>query len=476
MTSKAERWMRAVAIGAIGWAALCLQAGCGETPARSPLVDVTVAQNPVNLLSCFVRWTTETPTTSAVEFGEGALYTHRVSDDRWGTDHELLVFGLHAEAEVHLQAVSLDEDGVESRSGELVFSTPALPFDNPVAQLSVADADRVQPGWTLAGFTFHGPESPLPTYVAAMLDPQGEPIWTYSPPSGQAASELDVSLVDGDRVLIGAAVFPGDFPVEVDLAGAHVWEGPEQPDFLTPGYMHHAFGKLDNGNYLTLISDFVDGNLTEVVREFEPDGETAWTWNAFDHMEIPPGELSWLNAVTVDADRGVAHVNSRGQSLLMEVDRADGSVLWSLGAGGDFTAAANHEYPWFAHAHAPEIQADGNVLLHDNGPSERGYSRAVEYALDLDARTAEIVWEYPAGEPADPWYAHEFGDANRLDNGNTLITQLDEAGDVPRCHLVEVAPDGTVVWEVLLRSEASGEWAQAYTAVRIPALVEELGD
>ena len=466
--------MRGYAPGVVGCAAIWLLWGCGEQPGGSSPFVATVAPNPANLLSCFVRWTTDVPATSAVEFGEGESYAYRVSDDELVTDHELLVFGLHAETEVHLQAVSLDAQAVESRSENLVFSTPELPFEAIAAQVSTGDADRVQPGWTLAGFTFHQPDPPMPAYVVAMLDPQGEPVWYYTPPSGQAASELDVSLVDGDHVLIGAAVFPGDFPVEVDLAGEHVWEGPEQKDFLTPGYMHHAFGKLDNGHYLTLSSGFVDGNLTEVAWEFDADAETAWTWNAHDHIEIPPGELSWLNAVTVDLGRDVAYVNSRGQSLLMEVDHSDGSVLWSLGEGGDFAAATDHDHPWFDYAHAPEIQVDGNVLLHDNGTSDRAYSRAVEYALDLDSMTAEIVWEYPSGEPAEPWYSYQFGDANRLDNGNTLITQLDETGDVPRCHMVEVTADGTVVWEIVLRSEATGEWVQAYTGVRIPVLVEQL--
>jgi len=455
-------------------AAIVLLVGCADQPAAPSLSDVSVKENPASVLSFFVRWTTDTPATSVVEFGEGEAYTHRVGEGEMVTEHEVLVFGVHAQTEVHLQAVSLDEGSVEARSEDHVFSTPELPFEPIVAEVSLDEAERVQPGWTLAGFTFHQPDTPLPAYVVAMLDSQGEPVWYYTPPSGLAASELDVSLVGGDHVLIGAAVLPGDSPVEVDLAGEHVWEGPEQQDFLLPGYMHHAFGKLDNGNYLTLSSDFADGNLTEVVWEFDPDGETAWTWNAHDHIEIPPGELSWLNAVTVDLDRGVAHVNSRGQSLLMEVDRSDGSVVWALGEGGDFTAVSGHDHPWFDYAHAPEIQADGNVLLHDNGTSDRGYSRVVEYALDLDAMTAEIVWEYPTGEPTDPWYAYQFGDANRLDNGNTLITQLDETGDVPRCHMLEVAPDGAVVWEILLRSEASGEWVQAYTGVRIPALVEEL--
>ena len=446
--------------------------GCAEDGGALVLTDLVVEDNPGNVLSCFVRWTTDEPASSWVEFGESQVHSHHVGGDERVTDHEVLVFGLHANAEVSLQAVSEDSNGVEARSDELTYETAALPFESIVAEVWGGDDEPVQPGWTLAGFTFHQSEVPLPAYVVAMLDLEGEPVWYYTPPSGQPASELDVSLLAAGHVLIGAAMFPGDTPVAVDLAGEHAWEGPQQEDFLTPGYMHHAFSQLDNGHYLTLSSDFVDGNLTEVVWEFDAAGETAWTWNAHDHLDIPPGELSWLNAVTADLDRDVAHVNSRGQSLLMEVDRSDGHVIWSLGADGDFTAAAEHS--WFDYAHAPEVQPDGNVLIHDNGSAERAYSRVVEYALDLDTMAASIVWEYPAGQPDEPWYSYQFGDANRLANGNTLITQLDETGDVPRCHTVEVTPDGEEVWELVYRSESSGRWVQAYTAVRIPVLLSDI--
>lgn len=51
-------------------------------------------------------------------------------------------------------------------------------------------------GPVLAGFTFHQPEIPLPAYVVAVLDAQGEPVSTWT---AHSSSRFDKSVVRGDR-------------------------------------------------------------------------------------------------------------------------------------------------------------------------------------------------------------------------------------------------------------------------------------
>ena len=53
----------------------------------------------------------------------------------------------------------------------------------------------------------------------------------------------------------------------------------------------------------------------------------------------------------------------------------------------------------------------------DNG-NDRGQSRAVEYALDSEAKTATLVWEFDG----EFWFDSKWGDADELENGNVLIT------------------------------------------------------
>jgi len=76
---------------------------------------------------------------------------------------------------------------------------------------------------------------------------------------------------------------------------------------------------------------------------------------------------------------------------------------------------------------------DGRVLIFDNG-TRRRQSRAIE----VDVTSGEIVWSYTDEE----LYTTLRGGAQRLPNGNTLITESDSG------HAIEVTRDGEVVWEL----------------------------
>ncbi len=82
--------------------------------------------------------------------------------------------------------------------------------------------------------------------------------------------------------------------------------------------------------------------------------------------------------------------------------------------------------------HAPAMLADGRILIFDNG-RYRGWSRV----LELDPVSMKILWEYRG----DGFYTLSQGHAQRLGNGNTLVTQS-EAG-----RAFEITREGEIVWE-----------------------------
>ena len=95
--------------------------------------------------------------------------------------------------------------------------------------------------------------------------------------------------------------------------------------------------------------------------------------------------------------------------------------------------------PWnISHQHHPTYLDNGHVLL-DNGSHRRGlsYSRVIE----VDPPTSEVVWQY-RGLPMVSFFTHFTGGAQRLSNGNTLITE----GLTGR--LFEVTPGNEIVWEL----------------------------
>jgi hypothetical protein len=85
--------------------------------------------------------------------------------------------------------------------------------------------------------------------------------------------------------------------------------------------------------------------------------------------------------------------------------------------------------------HNATLLENGNLLIFDNRRGD-DYSRLVE----LDPLSREIVWEYRAPNPED-FYSRSRGSAQRLPNGNTLVSQSDEA------RVFEITPEGRIVWE-----------------------------
>ncbi len=85
--------------------------------------------------------------------------------------------------------------------------------------------------------------------------------------------------------------------------------------------------------------------------------------------------------------------------------------------------------------HDPTVLANGNLLIFDNA-GQAGRSKVLEY----DPRSGAVVWRY-AGTADDPLDSATCGTAQRLDNGNTLITESDNG------RALEVTPGGEVVWE-----------------------------
>jgi hypothetical protein len=189
-----------------------------------------------------------------------------------------------------------------------------------------------------------------------------------------------------------------------------------------------------------------------------------------------PRDWSHANAVTLDQRRNALLVSLRHHDLVLAIryrDDADGpsgALLWTLGRGGTFALAAGE---WFSHQHAPEVQPDGSILLYDNGVGrEKPFSRAARYRID--GGQARQTWCHVLLDRGQPVFSKRQGDANRLANGNVLITHGNLTGEHGRLYarIVEVAPEsaggGDVVFDLRVADEDWG-WC-VYRAERITSL------
>jgi hypothetical protein len=124
-------------------------------------------------------------------------------------------------------------------------------------------------------------------------------------------------------------------------------------------------------------------------------------------------------------------------------------MRYGRGTEDDRTLFNQHDVQWIREG----LNGAGNILVFNNGNSKvRPYSTVVEIAPEMNAdgsyvlRDGEaygpesLVWEYNP-EPPERFFSFFISGAQRLPNGNTLVTQ--GAGARVR----EVTPEGEIVWE-----------------------------
>jgi len=242
----------------------------------------------------------------------------------------------------------------------------------------------------------------------------------------------------------------------------------------------------------------LDDRLIEVSWE----GEILWSWSAHEHFDelgfddaaktvllrdpnlrkLEGGAVGdWLHINSASfvglnrhfdaGDRRFHPDNiiwdSREANIIAITDRNTGNIVWRLGPNYD-CSEAERELGWIIgqhHAHIVprNLPGEGNLLLFDNGGwagygkpnpmsptgrqnARRDYSRV----LEIDPISLQIVWQYTPAEAgfvipldASRFYSPFVSSAQRLPNGNTLITEGSDG------RIFEVTRDHQLVWEYI---------------------------
>ncbi|MCA9568983.1 MAG: hypothetical protein KC656_14135, partial [Myxococcales bacterium] len=237
------------------------------------------------------------------------------------------------------------------------------------------------------------------------------------------------------------AIYEGHGLVKLDRDSNVIWSWAEPA--------HHDLEVLDDGRIWVLarkarvvedlnprraiLEDFAvllgpDGKEQKRVSLLEAVRATAEP--VMNHIPRMRGDIFHTNSLEVLDGRvpdprfkaGNLLLSARVPSVVFVVDPDLGKAVWW-----------NHgEY---RKQHDPSILPDGHMLLFDNIGLGDGRSAVRELTVPM----MEEVWSYRASEE-NPFFSRFCGAAQRLPNGNTLIS---ESG-VGR--VLEVDPAGKVVW------------------------------
>ncbi|MVU75764.1 aryl sulfotransferase [Nocardia sp. ET3-3] len=185
-----------------------------------------------------------------------------------------------------------------------------------------------------------------------------------------------------------------------------------------------------------------DGTVwADVIREVAADGTTLWEWKAAEHLDPADFVLQphywrehWplINSVHPVGEHTVV-ASLRSVSAVIVIDRRTGTARTLVDRA---TVAQQH--------HATPL-GDGKLLVFDNGTFRTGESVTYTRAIEIDLATGELGWTYQ-DSPREAFFTPYMGGAQRLPNGNTLLTEAAFG------RIFEVTPDSRICWEYVVPS------------------------
>lgn len=243
--------------------------------------------------------------------------------------------------------------------------------------------------------------------------------------------------------------------------------------------------------------------LDDCIVEVDWEGNIVWKWNVNEHFREldfdefqksalfrnpnyhpigKEGQSDWMhiNAMSVlgpnkwyDAGDERFHPDNiiwdaREANIMAIISKATGKIVWSIGP--DFTKTKELRRigqiigQHHCHMIPKGLPGEGNILIFDNG-GWAGYGapcrmskdgtktdiRDHSRVLEIDPITLDVVWEFKGNDFENKqmmgllsntqFYSQLTSSAQRLPNGNTLITEGCGA------RLLEVTANKEVVWE-----------------------------
>ncbi len=273
--------------------------------------------------------------------------------------------------------------------------------------------------------------------------PRGEIEWVYrSGADHDVVWSYDVDPLPNGNVFVTATKRGSTLLFELDPAtGERVWS--EELPFVDT---HDADLIDDRHVAIANMRNYDAENETNddrlVIYDRKAD-EIVWEWRFADHYDRSVGgeyTEDWTHLNDVDRVGNDSYLLSpRNFDQVILVNRTSGEIEMTLGSDDDFSVLKKQHNPDYLESESGRptiLVADSeNTRITEYERRDGAWNRT--WTLESDG-----TMEWPR-------------DADRLRNGNTLVT------DSRNNRVVEVTPDGEVVWEVY------GPWL-VYDAERLP--------
>jgi arylsulfotransferase ASST len=393
-----------------------------------------------------------------------------------GTSGPLIVLGLRSATSYNMTVES--RQGASSvKSIATTYVTPALPQDLAGMALTLVSGAAPTSGYTLTAV-----ETPSGHAYLVAFDGAGTIRWyrdmgTMEVQDAQQQTNGDFTVFVGNAIgnNAGAGAFielspSGDSVRAIAAIGSSYTDGHDLrvlSDATGKRMADYLFGYdiryIDESGYGGGSSDALAGHQLLRIGSSGTVDTLLQGWDRWTHADKidPPLQdqgIDHPNSIEFDLDGGVI-ASFRNLGAVVKIDPATKDVIWQLGGLRNQFTFVGDPLNGFGGQHAVHVLPDGHLLLLDNGVTHTPQvSRVVEYALDLSARTATMVWEYT---PSPSMFNEFTGWVQRLSNGNTIVAWTNYG------LIDEVAPDGGLVNRMQLNSSAGVTYSSTYRMIRI---------
>lgn len=416
------------------------------------------------------------------------------------TVHKVPIVGLYAD---HANRVRLDvqyQNGT-TETKELTLNTDKLPANLQRAKSSVSNkkADQMDIGDNKLTVMNRTTQEPF------AVDSNGEIRW-YSTLYTQHVVEswsqghlMILTKKDNSKELYNSLL-------ETDALGRVYQEYQFTPKNKRT-LIHHDIVELPNHNILATVSDgsvYGEDTIAEIshqtgkivnlidMKRLLP--KSVWYKYKADKGAASDGSASpghdWLhmNSIEYLPEENSLLVSNRNQDLIFKLDYRTKEFKW-LYSGKKKSAwpkkyhkylltpekGTKHTGGQHALTQLPNDTGDPNkenILLYDNniavtnGPKKTSgkYSQGTQYQIDQKNKTIKQTWSY-GKQLGKQNFTPVIGNAQRLDNGNTLLTFGFKNGG-KESNIIEVKPDGTQVFNFSFKH--GGKKGYVYRAYRMP--------
>ena len=338
-----------------------------------------------------IEWAVQTISveSASIEFGLDQSYGVTAPVDLAEPGYRTLLLGMKASHDYHFRVLA-HGGGEDCESPDQVLRTGPVANGLPKIAISNDQPQARAGGFLVSSFISDGP--------AFILDADGDYVWWGG------SGEMGRALMSYD----GKYMWSGN--INVHGGGGRMrrmgMDGVTQEEHTEFGDSHHDFTVLPDETIGFIQHDA----RSDRIMERAPDGTVSKVIEVSEaHGGVTDNHTNSIHYHPSDDSYTFSDLN---QNTYVKVTRS-GQVVWILGGTtGQFTG----DGATWTREHGHQLIAADRLLFFNNGklPSP---STAVEVSLDFTNMIATRVWEY-AGSEASAIY----GDVQRLDNGNTLVT------------------------------------------------------